>query len=579
MSTAKVEQKAVNAVISMICDSKYLTADEIKVGDRSVSLDGAIPVYSKIGLTKKDFEGKIDVQIKGKTCKNLSVSKNLSFSINRLDLKNFNKVGGVIFFYVQEKENSSETRIYYKVFLPYEINKILLEHKGDTISVKFHVLNNSDELLTVCNQFLEDSSKQSSFKDVIKVVDDFINKPGKFVIGMNFSNSININDDDLFDKESFVYFEPDEYKDVKIPCGIAKLKNISRSKNYIIDIGGNKYDVTIELVNTADGRIININDCISYKEHTKTITFLTNGLLSKIKTNINIIIDFIKYKKISIDKSSIRLLDPVNDEVHQRQLKVLDMLSNILKYYELSFDPCVDFDDSESIKNIFVLYEYIFNKKGIPYKSTNDSFIYKINIFDLSISLLAKKRDDGGYDIQNVKDIIFSSKPLFLIPADKDTPFVLYPNISIFQPVFSLEPSYLCSDNILPFLSELEIDYNKINNDETYMLIFQMFIMGLVSLYDKNNNTLLFNFIKKITSELFEINSNSINLINYCQMLKRSNELSELYINSLIFLKDSSSDYTIKFLCSRILDDDNSSKLYYSKMSSDEKEKIDMYLS
>ena len=114
-----IETLSVNAVRNSITVCPLL--DEfVADNDKEPSWDGNIYIYDNKKKTKDTLKGRIPIQVKGKFANNFS-NKEIKYSMNVIDLKNYLKDGGAILFvvYVNEK---SETKIYYRELTPMRLN-------------------------------------------------------------------------------------------------------------------------------------------------------------------------------------------------------------------------------------------------------------------------------------------------------------------------------------------------------------------------------------------------------------------------------------------------------------------------
>ncbi len=103
------EALAVAAVKAAIAKTDYLV-DYSK--DKEPIWDGSIYAYSSKKKRNVDWVGKAPVQVKGKNIDTLDVIE-IKYDIEVVDLKNYKKDGGLIFFVVGIDSNG-DTKIFYK---------------------------------------------------------------------------------------------------------------------------------------------------------------------------------------------------------------------------------------------------------------------------------------------------------------------------------------------------------------------------------------------------------------------------------------------------------------------------------
>lgn len=133
-----VEQLAVNAVSDRIALCPHLNP-EISRGDKTPITDGHIDFFSAKKHSKKTYEGRVPVQVKGRVTKaRVNASRqHQSFSVEREVLDFFRNHGGGLYFYVPMREDGSEREIFYAILLPFKIDRLLAN--GDAKQKSFTV--------------------------------------------------------------------------------------------------------------------------------------------------------------------------------------------------------------------------------------------------------------------------------------------------------------------------------------------------------------------------------------------------------------------------------------------------------
>ncbi len=582
MSNVKIEATAINAVRNLINLSNCMTSDEIKEGDRGVSFDGCIPIYMNSKITKENFNNKIDIQVKGRSVKKLSLAKQLNFSMSLSDIKNYKNVGGTIIFYVQVNSDRTKYRIYVKSLLPYEINQLLHTNSTKHISLQFEYIDNTDakKLEYICNQFQSDKDKQYSYKEDYKTIDDFKKEDGMFILGTNI-NSISMNPIEYLNKKSFIYFQPENYNNIQIPCGIALISSFNYKKNMDIKIGDEIINTIVEIKHFSEYIIVNINDCIFYNSKNNMFTFVLNSNLNKILFHIELIRKFIKYEIIIIGNNKLSIKSGGDYSIFEHQVDVIKKLDKIVKTLGIDTEPIIDFKDIESIKNIGLVYNNLIDKKGIPFINEYDIFLLVINIFNLKISFFVQKREDKTYDLYNLYDLLISEKNLFSYIDDKKERVIIYPNFSILNKSLNLDVSYLIADNIVDKLNSINITKEKVLNNVNLEANLNCFILDSLEYYDKNPNDyrskLLLKFLEDVSRYLLQTRDKTsidVYYINYCQVLKRLNKISKDEIKKLVLIRENSSDILLKTCTSILLEDQSGFEIYFNILNDKEKQSL-----
>ena len=162
MDKKRIEHKAVNAVRDTFDDVPGVFS-AINEGDKNPCIDGVLRVYESEDSRKENLIGEIDVQVKG-TEKKAKSKDHTKFSVDVVDLRKYKEVyKGVIYFVVHVGFNAMP-KIFYKSYLPYELDEALARLKRDdqrTLLERFKPLpTNPNSLRRLCEEFLADRDKQ-----------------------------------------------------------------------------------------------------------------------------------------------------------------------------------------------------------------------------------------------------------------------------------------------------------------------------------------------------------------------------------------------------------------------------------
>lgn len=118
-----VEKAAVNKLESLLLECTHLDP-YIDTNDRTPFTDGHIEIYSSESREKRNFIGKVSVQVKGRTIPK-SGKWGPSISISRVDLDGYLKDGGVLYFVVFIDPRTRTRKPFYTNLSPYRIRDIL----------------------------------------------------------------------------------------------------------------------------------------------------------------------------------------------------------------------------------------------------------------------------------------------------------------------------------------------------------------------------------------------------------------------------------------------------------------------
>ena len=120
---------------------------------------------------KSDFKCRIPVQIKG--CEKSRIKRtSIKYSVERSDLSNFLKDGGAIFFVVYFNNSGTEEKIYYKLFLPYDLVTLLDSNSEcKSYSVEFKPFPDDPMSITdILNFFATHKEKQAAIKSKSQLI-------------------------------------------------------------------------------------------------------------------------------------------------------------------------------------------------------------------------------------------------------------------------------------------------------------------------------------------------------------------------------------------------------------------------
>jgi len=557
MSKNKVEENAVIEVRNVMKKSDKILSKNIEEGDKEQSTDGFLSIYLDNPDKKISFLNNIDVQVKGRTSKNLPTAKNINFQMEIQDLENYKKLGGCIVFYVAFTKNLQDFNIYVKTLLPYEINMILQNGKkskdGKKTSIKFKMLDKDDylELERICYQFLQDKDKQYSYKERNYTLQDLKSENGKLEIGWFVPKNYEANTKDMFDEDKFMYFIPDGFERVKIPVGMGKIHLVGfQINNETIEIGNKEYQVNIEMEKIQSDTIYKIGNSIIYNETKEHIDINLAGSFNMMDNEIEIVEDFIKYKKITLGNKTIEV-EGKDFSIVYIQIDYIRKLQKICKVLNIQEDIFIDFRDKESVKNIYLLEQGIINKKLIDFQCPHDTFVSMLKIFNKNIAIFAKKKDDANsYEVMDLFEELMNENTViyFEIESSKEV-LNIKPKFMIFQQskFVGFENSILTSANIINKYNDLLSTLKQFEKNSTNEDILNSFELELIKAYDKQKDLRILNFAKKINEFLINIQGkNNVNVINYYQIEYRKRNLTQEEMQELVLFKNSTNENMIK---------------------------------
>lgn len=385
--------------------------------DRGISWDGFIYLFKKEDCNKKDFEERIPVQIKG-TLKELS-DETTTFNVDIDDLKNYEKDGGCIFFYIFVKSDYIEGNIYYASLLPIDLNKLLsnvkVSQKNCSINLK-RLPKDSKLILQILENFVDNKRLQYNYKNKIYLKD--VKETANYVEHIDYfefrpvdiSQKRLPNKAELKNRQEFYAYAVNKGRRIRIPIEDTSGLVLTQKVNIPFYVGKEKID---------DIAIQNKDGCISLiLGH--NIVFTTNQTYRKFKLDfkpeeklINVIEDYcllikiLENKGFKIDKQSFifNKIKLVNKE--------LTKLKNILDYHEQiqkTLD-CLDVTEDLILNNLNekdwnilnCLIDGILKKEAIMLESpTSNIVVGPVAVGNLSIDILGIKQSNNKYIIKSL---------------------------------------------------------------------------------------------------------------------------------------------------------------------------------
>lgn len=528
--------------------------------------DGSIYIYNNKQKTNKDFEGKIDVQVKGRNVKKFNEKSN-TFPFEVETLKGYQKeVKGTLLLVVDFIDNDNY-RIYYCNLLPVDLYGILngISETQKSVSLKLKLINKNSAitLKNVCLNFYSNSKKQIGKKIIQESDFDKIEDFNFLVI----SDETNIEDyiinGDVYGyatlkgtKEEVVTIKPinfTPYKDIK--------HNISiNNKHYYSKI-------TILGKDTNESIIIG---CITLQFNNNLVKLnFSNDLNQKIK-ELNFILDLFEHRYINIDGEKLTV--PFNNEkqikknieICVKTLKYCKKIKEVFKYFGINFDiPLNDLSqqDEKNINILLSLYDGHFSDK-IKCKK----YIMKINKYSiLFIPWLEKNKIMNFYSEELINNFIcFTNK------GDTEIKFSIYSQIEEIDFV-----------NISNFNEKIFLkSFKNIDICDETLDIINNILLKFISTYDRTKNDLYLRIANNLSLLNCKNRNNDIDIINSKQIKMRKNKLSnnDKHILSEISNKQEyKNDYTIQCCISLLIDNKFNFQENYSKMTKKEKDLFKKY--
>ncbi|WP_349867604.1 hypothetical protein [Leifsonia sp. WHRI 6310E] len=127
-----VEALAVSKITGMLARCPHLQAF-ISTNDKTPFTDGYIDLYSGLHRSKKEWRGRVTVQVKGRSAR--SKGSRSTYAVAKTDLLAFQRDSGVLYFVISIDKKSGKRTPYYSLLSPYAIEWMLQEADADRDSV------------------------------------------------------------------------------------------------------------------------------------------------------------------------------------------------------------------------------------------------------------------------------------------------------------------------------------------------------------------------------------------------------------------------------------------------------------
>lgn len=525
MNSRKIEMNSIIKLKERLERCLYISTD-ISDNDRTPSWDGDIFLYNSIIFAKSNIRGVIRVQVKGKKVNKLR-AKEISYSIDVADIKNFRKVGGTILFviYMVDFDNY---RIYYNALLPLDLEEIAnnLKNEQSSVSVKLRLLPfKNEELLYVLSSFDSDSKKQHSFS--AKSIQE--HKKTKYD-NLTFSTIVTDNCfDNLLNYPVYLYGRF-ENLDIEIPISKVMIHSISNSLQKPVKVDNEVYYDYIIFEKGSSNKII-IGSSVEFFLDRGKFNYTEKGSLDQRIKDTAFLIALIK-NDFKFKIGDVELNGNINKKrsltLYEERLNFYNRLKDFL--IKLKVKKTLDLDEmqEENLQQFERFREAVLEETAVNLECKPDKlFLARFKFSNLVFIMSAKQTDDQKYFLRNIFEEYDSECILKKDESEIGVPSCLY--------------VLLEKDN---FLKACNIDYELITKtvvsvqySEDYGQAVNNLVLEMLSAFDECNNNDLINSIIQISEWLSNKTSDQIYKLNYYQALLRIRELNNEEIETIIEMK------------------------------------------
>ena len=577
-----IESMAVSVVQNAISKTDYL-CEQINKGDREPSWDGSIYVYNKPANNhkKEDYKATVPVQVKGKLTNDHSADK-IKYRVTVVDLKNYRKIGGTMFFVVYISANG-ESKIYYNSLLPFELNRVLknIGHKK-TVFVNFTAFpTDKTEITNLVMNFARDMDSQSILRngefDLARAKKEF--DLSKFQYGFTYSglgyNSTNAADY-ILHHDLYLYAH-NEDKTVNIVIDhIPRADIVAETLDMSIGVGGKQFYSEYIINHTRSGKSLQVGQSFHFmfsKDKT-TLKYVLAGNLKQQITDVEFLLEVIKNKYICINNIKIPFVPSAKElksfdiEHAKKFLESLKIIQEILD--KLCISTPLDMDkitekDENNIKMLIAAFKY---NRPIEFKAKDIPPVAPVDIANLKIMLICKPIEDG----QRYKLYNFFDKHIDVSAQTEDNTVAQTSQYTILT-----EESFLTISNIN--IDKVVADLCSYNNKIHYYRVNNC-VLNMIKAYDKNKETSLLVAAKQVAEWLIENDKSmeDIHIINLYQCFLRERKLTTTEKGKLFSLLEKY-EYSPKMRTGLyiLLDDHIEAKKCMNQMAIDEQKEFKSY--
>ncbi|MBQ9072310.1 MAG: hypothetical protein IJY25_04065 [Bacilli bacterium] len=357
MNSVDIENFATNKIIDLVLQNSDIFSPYINSNDRTPLWDGNIFIYNKNTKTNDVYEGKIDLQIKGRKVDVFKDKNTYSFKIETL--KGYQKeVKGTLLLVVDFiMKIPIEYKIYYCNLLPVDLYEILKDvpQEQKTINLKLKEIQEKGPL---------------SFKNVCL---NFYNN-SKFQVGKEI---IDVNQFDRIESITTIYSGDENGFATHFKSGdvytYAKLKDSDKEFAMVkakewIPYREIKKDIKIEDKKYASSYIVIGDGAEEIKINQVRISFDENKVHFEIKGNvyeriksIQFILALLKNQYIMVGDYKLNL--PLNNQekveesikLYEKELEYYNMVKNAFGVFNTKFDIPYENLSEDDEKQLFVL--------------------------------------------------------------------------------------------------------------------------------------------------------------------------------------------------------------------------------
>ena len=567
-SKNKVEQKAITKVRNLIDDIEYFTYS-FKEMDKNISWDGTIEMYNGNIDKKENYDYTLDVQVKGRTTYNKKFSSKYRFQLDKTDLQNYLKKDGTILIVCLFDTDGNNHKLHYANLLPYNIRSLLKQYTNNKIKIDTKEIKNSEQFEIICRNFKLDKEMQKGIKTNMFDEHNLTSSEGKVTKFYTWNkNPEDFNPQILVGAWKYIYTLDENGYAINVSygmfCNLVESINVKvSSKDMEIIFNDVKLETTTKGKKILFGKAFTI-DFINNKFNINICGFLEDRInqlqfVNKIFSDCGFLINDMNFA-ININASE--------QSKFKNLLKKYIDLSNFFKKHKIN--KKINFDKWED-KDFYKLEKWIdaIENKSTMKLNSDISLLGSIAIKDLRLSIFAGKREDGKFDITSLWNSNISNKFYFRYENHKED----YIETNNFYLVLNSEAYQ--SDDVNFEEMKKSFCQESLSDGELTLMNFQL--LEVLKAYDITKRLGLLEYAKYLSDILLQRDNSFVNYINYAQILKRENNITDETCKKLLKIRDNSDEVEIKIACNILLENKKEVSILIEKLDTQTLEEFKKY--
>lgn len=586
------EQLGTAVVINAVSKTSRLKAF-VNSGDKEPSFDGNIYIYDNNKYAKDNIK-RVSVQVKGKGVRSKPTAT-IKYPVSVIDLGNYMRNGGVMFFVVYlDKDSGDAKQIYYSALLPFKIKELLKEKKetDKSISVSFSQFPSDEKDITdIFLNFHSNAQKQISFTDKeLPTIEDLCKKG-------------------LLESLTFSYVSTQGKQEVSSYPKILNGKELylyANIKGGVAPIPVEYYSEISQLhMSCTDEVPIGVNGTIYYTGLKKTIT--AEKIIYKIGSSVTIAFPNVDLPADNIDELKVNISVKLKGSLKQR-IQALEFLIAMFdaKSFELGgINFPANFPDAElkklnpndypemlsGYKRALAVLEKLNVKKDLPLDDFTNEDFWKLNSLIGAIERETPVRNVKG-NLPSIVNLNFGGLHLVMIcRKQEDGTYLLWDyfdkqiDVCVFnkekEPLPASQYSVMKADDFLTVdnlrLQSVVDGFKRMEPQQFIVENGNVIMLEMLKAYDQEPNAELLDAIKQMYAWLETVKqflTDEIMLINKLQIVRRERELTFIEKQELSKVASTSEDIAYRIGAFVLLNEQDEAERLLNEMPQEEKDEF-----